>query len=114
MTNLDSSSSVPPPGYAPPVAPNRPTTPAAPAGAAGAPTPPAAIAALVLGVIGIASLLTAPIAWYLGISLWQAFVMDLAIAGFYVAYAFLFNLAYDHIFPVPATHRAPQALPARG
>lgn len=63
---------------------------------------------------GLLVLLLPPIAWYLGISLWQAFVMDLAIAGFYVAYAFLFNLAYDHIFPVPATHRAPQALPARG
>ncbi|KAA2211196.1 chlorhexidine efflux transporter [Teichococcus oryzae] len=26
--------------------------------------------------------------------------MDLAIAAFYVAYAFTFNLAYDRVFPL--------------
>ncbi len=51
---------------------------------------------------GLLILLLPPIAWYLGISLWQAFLMDLAIAGFYVAYAFTFNWAYDRVFPVPA------------
>jgi len=64
---------------------------------------------------GLLGLLLPPIAWYLGLTLWQAFVMDLSIAAFYVAYAFLFNLAYDHIFPVPAAKQAPEgALPARG
>jgi len=28
--------------------------------------------------------------------------MDLAIAAFYVAYAFVFNLAYDRAFPLPS------------
>ncbi|WP_419897054.1 PACE efflux transporter [Roseomonas sp. USHLN139] len=51
---------------------------------------------------GLLLVLLPPIAWYLGITLMQAFVMDLAIAGFYLAYAFLFNLAYDRAFPVPA------------
>ncbi|MBL7309384.1 hypothetical protein INQ13_23605, partial [Escherichia coli] len=43
-----------------------------------------------------------PIAWYLGIGLVEAFFMDLAIAAFYVAYAFVFNLAYDRTFPLPS------------
>jgi uncharacterized membrane protein len=64
---------------------------------------------------GLLVLLLPPIAWYLGLTLWQAFVMDLSIAAFYVAYAFLFNLAYDHIFPVPALAQGPKgALAARG
>lgn len=40
------------------------------------------------------------IAWYLGISLWQAFVMDIAMTTFYVVYGFFYNLAYDHIYPI--------------
>lgn len=42
------------------------------------------------------------IAWYLGVTLWQAFVMDLSFALFYLVYAFGFNWAYDVVFPVPA------------
>ena len=41
------------------------------------------------------------IAWYLGISLWDAFVMDIALAGFYLVYAYAFNLIYDTLFPLP-------------
>ncbi|MEQ9476658.1 chlorhexidine efflux transporter, partial [Marinovum algicola] len=41
------------------------------------------------------------IAWYLGISLWQAFVMDVSFALFYMVYAFGFNWAYDRLFPLP-------------
>lgn len=40
------------------------------------------------------------IAWYLGISLWEALIMDIAIVLFYLIYAFFFNIAYDHIFPI--------------
>ena len=54
---------------------------------------------------GLLVLLLPPMAWYLGMGLWQTFVMDLAIVVFYVVYAFLFNLAYDRIFPVPAQPR---------
>ena len=50
---------------------------------------------------GLLLILMPPIAWYLGIGLVEAFVMDLAIAAFYVAYAFVFNLAYDRAFPLP-------------
>lgn len=41
------------------------------------------------------------VAWYLQISLLQALVMDIALAVFYMAYAFVFNWAYDRVFPLP-------------
>lgn len=54
---------------------------------------------------GLLALLLPPIAWYLGMGLWETFLMDLAIVIFYVVYAFLFNLAYDRLFPIPAPER---------
>ena len=56
----------------------------------------------VLFEAGLLMILLPPIAWYLGIGLVEAFFMDLAIAAFYVAYAFVFNLAYDRTFPLPS------------
>jgi len=41
------------------------------------------------------------IAWYLDISLWDAFVLDIALAAFYIIYAYVFNLIYDTLFPLP-------------
>lgn len=41
------------------------------------------------------------IAWWLGISLWQAFILDIGLVIFYLIYAYLYNLAYDKIFPIP-------------
>ena len=58
---------------------------------------------------GLLVILLPPIAWYLGIGLVQAFMMDLAIAAFYVAYAFVFNLAYDRAFPLPSWGEAAAA-----
>ncbi|KQP51610.1 PACE efflux transporter [Methylobacterium sp. Leaf106] len=55
----------------------------------------------VLFEAGLLMILLPPIAWYLGIGLAQAFFMDLAIAVFYVVYAFVFNLTYDRAFPLP-------------
>lgn len=54
----------------------------------------------VLFEAGLLVILLPPIAWYLGIGLIQALLMDLAIAAFYVAYALVFNLAYDRAFPL--------------
>lgn len=42
------------------------------------------------------------IAWHLGIGLVQAFWMDISFASFYLVYAFVFNWAYDVVFPIPA------------
>ncbi|TXM93516.1 PACE efflux transporter [Methylobacterium sp. WL116] len=61
---------------------------------------PLRVAHAVLFEAGLLVILLPPIAWYLSIGLVEALVMDLAIAGFYVAYAFLFNLAYDRTFPL--------------
>lgn len=49
---------------------------------------------------GLLCLLVPFIAWYLELELWQAFVMDVALAGFYVVYAFAFNWVYDLAFPL--------------
>jgi uncharacterized membrane protein len=48
------------------------------------------------------------VAWYLKIGLVEAFIMDIAVAGYYMVYAFFYNWAYDVIFPIPnATPSAP-------
>ena len=49
------------------------------------------------------------IAWYLNVSLWQALVMDISFALFYLVYAFVFNWAYDRIFPLPEWQEKAQA-----
>lgn len=38
---------------------------------------------------------------YLGISLWQALIMDIAFVVFFLVYAFVFNWVYDLVFPLP-------------
>lgn len=55
----------------------------------------------VLFEVGLLAALMPFIAWYLGVSLWTALLMDGAFALFYMGYAFVFNLAYDRIFPLP-------------
>ncbi len=46
---------------------------------------------------------TLPImAWWMNISLLQAFILDIGLVIFYLIYAYFFNLAYDKIFPIPA------------
>lgn len=48
-------------------------------------------------------------AWWLEISLWQAFVLDLGLIVFFLVYTFVFNLLFDHIFGLPASAQgAPQ------
>lgn len=61
----------------------------------------------VLFEAGLLVLLVPFIALVLGVSLWQAFVMDIVLAGFYLAYAFVFNWAYDAIFPLPVETASP-------
>jgi uncharacterized membrane protein len=64
-------------------------------------TVPQRIAHAILFEAGLLMILMPFIAWYLGISLWQAFLMDVAFALFYMAYAFVFNWGYDRLFPLP-------------
>jgi len=51
--------------------------------------------------LGLLAMLMPFIALYLGIGLWQALVMDISFAGFYMVYAFGFNWVYDVVFPAP-------------
>ena len=45
---------------------------------------------LVLAIVPLA-------AWWLDIGLWEAFVLDIGIALFFLPYAFAFNWTYDHL-----------------
>ncbi|RYE60443.1 MAG: PACE efflux transporter [Hyphomicrobiales bacterium] len=63
----------------------------------------------VLFEVGLLTLMLPAIAWYLQISLWQALLMDIALALFYLCYAFVFNLAYDRVFPLPEWQAAEKA-----
>jgi uncharacterized membrane protein len=51
--------------------------------------------------LGLTVLLLPFVMLYLGIGPLEALVMDIGFAVFYMVYAFVFNLAYDRIFPVP-------------
>ncbi len=66
-------------------------------------TLPVRVVHAVLFELGLLCLLVPFIAWYLGVPLWQAFVMDVALAGFYLVYAFVFNWVYDLVYPLPAS-----------
>ena len=50
---------------------------------------------------GLLLILLPFIAWYLGVSLIEAFLMDVSFAAFYLVYTFAFNWLYDLVFPVP-------------
>lgn len=51
---------------------------------------------------GLLTLFLPIIAWHLSITLWQAFTMGVAMSAFYLVYAFVYNLLYDKVFPVPS------------
>lgn len=64
------------------------------------------VAHAVLFELGLLMIMLPLVAWYLQISLWQALVMDIALALFYMGYAFVFNWAYDRVFPLPEWQEA--------
>lgn len=45
-------------------------------------------------------------AWWFGISLWHAFVMDLGLIVFFLCYTFVFSWVFDHLFGLPASAMA--------
>ena len=55
---------------------------------------------------GLLVLLLPFVAWMLGVSLWQAFLFDLAIAVFYIVYGYAYNWVYDRVFPMPEAREA--------
>ncbi|MBW6423262.1 PACE efflux transporter [Rhizobium sp. XQZ8] len=64
-------------------------------------SPAIRVAHAILFELGLLVVLLPFVAWYLQISLWEALVMDVAFALFYVVYAFVFNWGYDRVFPLP-------------
>lgn len=46
-------------------------------------------------------------AWWFEVSLWDAFVMDLALIVFFLGYTFVFNWVFDRVFGLPASAMEP-------
>jgi len=52
--------------------------------------------------------ITVPVvSWWLGMTLWNAFIADIGFAIFFLFYAYGFNWAYDRIFPMPVDDTVP-------
>lgn len=64
-------------------------------------TVPIRVLHAVLFEAGILIVLAPFIAWYLGVGLWHAIVIDVSFSLFYLVYAFVFNWSYDRLFPIP-------------
>ncbi|NGZ84481.1 PACE efflux transporter [Duganella aceris] len=52
---------------------------------------------------GLVVILVPLFAWWLHISLWHALVLDLGLVLFFMVYTFLFALAFDRVFGLPAS-----------
>jgi uncharacterized membrane protein len=64
-------------------------------------TTPIRVLHAIMFEVGLLFVLLPLFAWYLGVSLWLAFLMDVSFALFYMGYAFVFNWMYDRLFPLP-------------
>lgn len=51
---------------------------------------------------GLALLLVPLLAWWFGVGLWQALVMDIGLMVFFLVYTFVFNWGFDRLFGLPA------------
>jgi uncharacterized membrane protein len=52
---------------------------------------------------GLVFILVPLFAWWLRISLWEALLLDLGLLLFFMVYTFLFCLAFDRVFGLPAS-----------
>lgn len=55
---------------------------------------------------GLVALLVPLLAWWLGLGLLEALAYDLTLVVFFLAYTFVFNLAFDAVFGLPASAQA--------
>ncbi len=55
---------------------------------------------------GLVVMLVPLFAWWLGITLWEALVLDLGLVLFFMVYTFLFSLAFDGNYGLPASAQA--------
>lgn len=54
-----------------------------------------------IGFESILAIISLPILmWWLGLTLWQALLLDIGMMSAIVVYTFLFSLSYDKFFPV--------------
>jgi len=60
---------------------------------------------------GLAAILVPLFAWWLGVGLWEALVLDAALLLFFLLYTFVFNWCFDRVFGLPASATG-QARPA--
>ncbi|MEH3085408.1 MAG: PACE efflux transporter [Xylophilus ampelinus] len=52
---------------------------------------------------GLVAFLVPLMAWWFGVSLWQALMMDLGLVLFFLVYTFAFNWGFDRVFGLPAS-----------
>lgn len=52
---------------------------------------------------GLAIILVPIVAWWMGIGLVEALMLDLGLLAFFLVYTFVFNYAFDRIFGLPAS-----------
>lgn len=52
---------------------------------------------------GLVVILVPLVAWWLQVSLWHAFLMDLGLVVFFLVYTFAFNWVFDRVFGLPAS-----------
>jgi uncharacterized membrane protein len=55
--------------------------------------------------VGLLIVLLPLTAWWLAVTLWQALLLEAGIVVVFVVYTFLFTLAFDRIFGLPAATR---------
>lgn len=53
--------------------------------------------------LGLIITLVPLFAWWLNVSLWQAFILDIGLIIFFLVYTFIFNMVFDHLFGLPAS-----------
>ncbi len=58
---------------------------------------------------GLLVLLVPLVAWWYGVGLWQALLMDLGLLVFFLVYTFVFTWAFDRVFGLPASANKPCA-----
>lgn len=52
---------------------------------------------------GLVLVLVPLFAWWLNMSLWDAFVLDLGLVIFFMVYTFIFSWTFDRVFGLPAS-----------
>lgn len=56
--------------------------------------------------LGLLAILVPLMAWWLGISLYHALMLDLGLLVFFVFYTFLFTMGFDRVFGLPESAQA--------